>query len=518
MKNTSKNKNSNTGLYLGLLTLFLMLALLFARAVFPEVMWATIVVLVLLLGDLVYLIVHNQAALRSRTAAFGLNSLITILLVLGLLGVTNFLVSKYPKKIDLTRGKLNTLSDQTVKTIQGLTQPLKAALFIKTAEKEQYRPLMDNFKSLSQKFEVEYVDPDREPTRAKNDGVKKYGTLELSYEGRNNKVDEPTEEKITNAIIKLTKNKSSTLCAITGHGEKSFSSVEAEGYDGVKKALANQSYEVKDLNIVQEQNKIPDTCDAIAVVGPTKSFFAPEIQALQAYLENGGRAVFALDTNIQGAPYAPELLPVLEAWNLKPDNALIVDPVSRLFGVDASVPIILEYNKQSPVTKDATEKSYFPFARPIEAITTTPELTTRWLAKSTAKSWGVVDLKSITKGEAEFKEGRDMKGPLIVAASTQGKLKNSKATRETRVLLFGTSFLATNNFARYGGNLDFFLNSVAWALEDESMISIHAKEEGPGRVEMSQKTAVVIFLVTVVLVPLAIAIAGIVIWVFRRRL
>lgn len=510
--------NSNTGLYLGLLTVFLLILLLFARAVFPEVMWATLAVLVCLLGDFVLLIRHNQNALKSRSAAFGLNSLITVLLVLGLLSVTNFLASKYPKKLDLTRNKLNTLSDQTMRTVKGLTQPLKATLFIKTAEREQFRALMDNFKSLSPKFEVEYVDPDREPTRAKNEGIKKYGTLELSYEGRVNKVEEPTEEKLTNAIIKLSKTKNSVLCAVSGHGEKSFSSLEAEGYDGVKKSLANQSYEVRELNIVQEQNKIPDTCDAIAVIGPTKAFFAPEIQAISTYLDNGGRAIFALDTNIQGAPYAPELDPVLEKWNLKADNALIVDPVSRLFGVDASVPIILDYNKQSPITKDAQEKSYFPFARPIETLNKTPELVSRWLAKSTPKSWGVTDLKSISKGQAEFKEGKDLKGPLIVAATTQGKLKDSKATRETRVLLFGTSFIATNNFNRYGGNLDFFLNGVSWALEDESMISIHAKEEGPGRVEMSQKTAMVIFLITVVMVPLAIAIAGIVIWVFRRRL
>lgn len=511
-------QNSNTGLYLGLTTVFVILGLIFARAVYPEVMWATIVAVAALVIDLVFLIRHNQQALKSRSAAFGFNSIITIFLALGLLGVTNFLALKYPKKLDLTRNKLNTLSDQTEKTLKGLTQPLKASLFIKTADREMHRPLMDNLKSLNSKIEVEYVDPDREPTRAKNDGIKKYNTLELSYEGRTSKVEELTEEKITNAIIKLSKVKNSMLCAVSGHGEKSFSSVEAEGYDAVKKSLAGQSYEVKEINIVQEQNNIPDSCDAIAVVGPTKAFFAPEVQAIQSYLDNGGRAVFALDTNIQGAPYAPELLPMLEKWNLKPVNALIVDPVSRLFGVDASVPIILEYNKQSPITKDSSEKSYFPFARPIETLNKTPELTTRWLAKSTQKSWGVADLKSITKGQAEFKEGRDIKGPIVVAASTQGKLKDSKAPRETRVLLFGTSFLATNNFARYGGNMDFFLNGVAWALEDESMISIHAKEEGPGRVEMSQKTAVVIFLITVVMVPLAIALAGIVIWVFRRRL
>jgi ABC-type uncharacterized transport system involved in gliding motility auxiliary subunit len=55
-------------------------------------------------------------------------------------------------------------------------------------------------------------------------------------------------------------------------------------------------------------------------------------------------------------------------------------------------------------------------------------------------------------------------------------------------------------------------------MEDESMISIRSNEQGPGRVELSQKQGAVIFLVTVIVIPLLTAIAGIVIWVLRRRL
>ena len=55
-------------------------------------------------------------------------------------------------------------------------------------------------------------------------------------------------------------------------------------------------------------------------------------------------------------------------------------------------------------------------------------------------------------------------------------------------------------------------------MEDESLISIRAKEEGPGKVELSQKSGAFIFLLTVIVVPLLIAVAGLVIWIFRRRL
>jgi ABC-type uncharacterized transport system involved in gliding motility auxiliary subunit len=78
--------------------------------------------------------------------------------------------------------------------------------------------------------------------------------------------------------------------------------------------------------------------------------------------------------------------------------------------------------------------------------------------------------------------------------------------------------MATNNFARYGGNEDLVLNSISWLLEDENFISIHAKEEGQGKVELGEHEARAIGLINVFILPFLIAVAGVVIWFRRRRL
>ena len=54
---------------------------------------------------------------------------------------------------------------------------------------------------------LEFVDPDREPTRAKEAGIKKYGTLHLQVGTRESNVDDVSEEKLTNALIKLVRDK-----------------------------------------------------------------------------------------------------------------------------------------------------------------------------------------------------------------------------------------------------------------------------------------------------------------------
>ncbi|OFZ81779.1 MAG: hypothetical protein A2583_11120 [Bdellovibrionales bacterium RIFOXYD1_FULL_53_11] len=519
MSHHDSNKPNTVSIILWAATGVLAVGMLFARAVFSEYLWLTILVGVLLVVSLGALVYHNRKSLRGRSAAFGLNTVMTTLLVVSIIGVLNFLVSRYPAKIDMTKNKVHTLSDQTSKLVKDLKKPVKAVYFSKINQREQVRPLLENLKGMNPKFEVEYVDPDKEPARARQVGIKKYGTLQLTVGTKENKIEDANEEKVTNALIKLLKDKSLTICAITDHGEKKFSSNEADGYDVARKMLGNQSYEVKDLSLMQEQ-KIPDSCEAIALMGPQKSLFEPEVGAVREYLADGGHAIIAMDINVKGGhETSPELIKLLAEWHVRPTQALIVDPLSRMLGVDAAVPIVATYSKDSPVTKDFQMSCYFPFARPLEIIPDPPAgMNVKWIAQTTPKSWAETDFKELASGKVQYSAGRDKQGPVNIAVTVDGKLKDSKATRNTRMVVFGTSNFATNNYSRFGGNMDFFLNAASWVMQDENLISIRAKEDGPGKIELSQKQGQFIFILTVILIPLIVAVAGIVIWVYRKRL
>lgn len=516
---TRSKPNAQTILWTA--TILLFFGLIFSLVVFSEYAWLSAALGAALIGTMVALVLRNRAALKGRAMAYGTNSLITVLLVISIVGVLNFLGNRYPLKADLTKNKVHTLSDQTVKLVKGLDKPLKATLFATAQQKEAHRPLLESYKALNPKFETEFVDPTREPTRTRSAGIKKDGTLELRYGARDTKVEELTEEKITNSMIKILKDRSSNVCFVTGHGEKSIEAQDAEGYSAVKQALTAQAYETKSISLVQDlkDGKIPADCDAIAVLGASKAFFPPEIKAINEYLDNGGRAIFALDINLKGGEGATELVPVLESWGIKPVWGLIVDPVSRLLGVDATVPVIANFNKEHAITKEFGGNCFFPFSRPLEAAVQPPAgLTVKWLAQSTPKSWSVGDPKVLSQGTASFQAGRDKQGPLSVAIASSGKKAGSKATRESRIVAFGSSIFAVNNFIRYGNNLDLFVNSASWVLEDESLISIRSKESETGKIELSNKSGSAIFLLTVILLPALAAITGAVIWFRRRKL
>ena len=462
--------------------------------------------------------IDPQKELNKRSLSFGVNSVFISIMVLAIVGVLNFLSAQHSQKIDLTKNKLHTFSDQSEKVMKALKGDLTATFYGDMGSREKYRPIFDNYKKLSNRFKFELVDPNKEPTRAKTAGIKKMDTLILTYEGKNTKVDDITEERITNEVIKLTKDTRSTVCALIGHGEQSITDQSALGFSGAKKGLEDQSYLVKELTLPQETT-IPADCTAILLMGTTKALFPAEMKMVSDYLENGGRLIIGLDAALTQADQTKEMKALLQSWGIQVMSGLVIDPVSKKLGVDASVPLILQFNKEHSLGKDFSQQCFFPFTRPIDVTSPAPEgIKSAWLGKTTPNSWDELDMASLAKGTAHFDEGTDIKGPLSVAAAISGKRKDSKATRETRIVAFGTSQFASNQYSRYGGNLDFFLNAVSWAIEDESMISIRSKEEEAGRIELSQNQGLAIFWIAVILAPLIIAILGIIIWVRRKKL
>ncbi|MBI4925448.1 MAG: GldG family protein [Bdellovibrio sp.] len=508
---------------LWILAILLIMGCLLSKAVYPDKAWLTLVLFIAAIFVLGYLIQQNRLAFKSRAMAFGVFSTITTLLVLGIIGVVNYVSFHYPFKWDLTKNKLYTLSDQTKKLVKELKSPVKAISFSRPAEREPTRQLLENYKSISSKFEIEFIDPDKEPMRVNQiaSGKKyKMGFVQLVFGTRDQKIEDPNEEKITNALMKLLKEKPPTFCATTGHGEKNFNSTEQDGYDSIKKGLSQQSYEFSEISLVQE-GKIPEKCDSVAIIGSTKGFFPQELKIIKDYLSNGGRLVIALDLNMKGEDFASDLYPILLDWHIKPVKALIVDPLSKIFNLDASVPMIQTYSSENTITRDfgKVHQSFFPLSMPLEIAPNTPtEMTVHWLAQTMPTSWGATDMKELATGKVRKVEGKDKSGPLNIAVAVEGKLKDSKATKKTRLVVFGTSQFANNMFGRNGVNADFFLNSVSWLVEDESVISIRAKEAEQGRVELTQTQATTIFWLVFLIIPFLTASGGIVLWVVRRRM
>lgn len=517
MKNQAPRKTNTAPLFLAA-SIILFLGSWFVKAMIAEPIWVSLSVLGLSFVMFAIFAYQSRKALSSRAGAFGIQSFVSALIIILIVGLLNFVAGRYPKKFDLTKNKIHTLSDQTKKVLKSLPAEVKLDVYAKVERLVELKPLIENYKGLTTKLSVDYVNPDHEINRVKQAGVKKDGTVVIHYGTRDSKVEDPTEEKLTNALIKILKSKNRTLCAITGHGEKSFLADDAEGYSQAKKELGQQSYDIKEVNLFSV-DRVPEECDAIAIAGSSRAFFPKEIQELTEYFANGGRGVISIDFNLKTPEPSPELAAFLKTYSVASKTYLIVDPVAKMVNVEPVVSVISTFSKEHAITKDSQASSFLPFARPLEIVAGAPaSLKITSIAKTMPTSWAETDLSELKSGAVKLNASKDIKGPHDVAIAVEGKLDNAKSAKDARMVIFSTSAFANNYWARYGGNLDLYLNAVSWVLEDESLISIRTKEEESARIEMTQSQSTIIGLLTIFVVPLMTAAAGVVIWYRRRKL
>jgi len=528
--NKFKNSKYYTFILWSLLGLFFLFSL-FSFVFFPTIPRFSLfcaVIFVLILGTL---ITHYRKNISSRTAAFGTYSFLLSLIVLGIIGIVNYFAFKNPVQWDLTSNKIHTLSDQTQKILKNLDKNVTASFFGSFPAPEEITSILNNYKSLSSHFKVEYSDSKKEIELMQIAGIKKENSLylHLDQEGANNSavLEEVNEEKLTNALIKILKEKKQTLCIISGHGEKDFEdSSSPKGYGAAKKGLESQAYSVNTINLIQE-GKIPSTCDGIAIIGPEKPFFEPEAKIIDSYLQAGGKALFAFDIIIKGNETSPHLIKLLKNWHIDVFHKLLIDlnPLAQLMGGSPLVPLLRTFSPEHPITKDFKTQVAFPVTRALDIIPANlpKSLKISWLAKTTQYSWAESELNTLDKKQPKFDDNSaDIKGPIAVAIAAEGSLDETKEKKKdqdkTRIVVFGTSMFANNQFSNNAGNLDFFINSINWILKDESSISIRKNEEDPAKIVMTGQDARSIFWISVIFLPLSIAAAGIGMWIRRRRL
>ena len=103
--------------------------------------------------------------IKTRQTKFAAYVTVYILVTLAVLTVLNILANRYDKSYDSTKNKQFSLSDQTIKIVKGLKLDVTATYFGSEDSFRTGRDLLDRYSSLSPKFHVKYLAPDRSIAR-----------------------------------------------------------------------------------------------------------------------------------------------------------------------------------------------------------------------------------------------------------------------------------------------------------------------------------------------------------------
>jgi gliding motility-associatede transport system auxiliary component len=459
-----------------------------------------------------------------RTTRYGLNALVMVVLILGVIALVEAVSYRHNWRVDLTENKRNSLAPQTIKVLKELGTPVKATAFFRPDQpgKRTAEDLLKQYAARSDgKFSWEVVDADRDPLKAKRYGVETYGTVVLeatAKEGavKEEKILDAEEEKLTNGIIRVTREGKRAIYFLKGHGEKDPANKEKTGLSQVKEAVEKLNYDIKDLLLARE-TKIPDDAAIVVVAGPQKDLLPNEVDALSGYIARAGKVFFMVD------PFqAPGLGALLEKYGLGLGNDVIIDvnPQGRMLGAGPEVPVVGDYQPH-PITRDFRYATFFPVARTVTVKDKPPEgVTAQPLARTSSESWAETNQEQIRTGQVKPDPG-EARGPLTVAAVATVDAKEAAQDRKSakaRVVLVGDSDFASNAFVNLSGNKDFFLNTLSWLAEEENLIAIRPREARNTPVFLTAAQGQVLFYVPVVLLPVAMMVAGVYAVVRRRSL
>jgi ABC-type uncharacterized transport system involved in gliding motility auxiliary subunit len=486
---------------------------------------------------------------KQRSTVSTTNALVATLAVLTILGLINFLGTRYQLRLDLTETQLFTLAPQSKELLRTLPKPAKVWLFTRE-QNLQDEQLLENYRRQTPKFNFEYIDPQTRPGLAEKFGVKAFGEVYLEFDNKRqlvqtvNEYERLSEVRLTSRLQQITSNNTAKVYFLQGHGELEFTDAKNAISQAIQ-GLADKNFTALPLSLT-EQTTVPEDAAVVVVAGPKRELLAGEVTALQDYLNRGGNLMLMVDPNTD-----PKIDDLLQDWGVKLDNRLAVDVSGTTLGLGPAAPAVTEYG-QHPITKDfGNGISFYPLARPIliepiPEIQSTPLLRT----KSYPNSWAESDQQN---ENLEFNEGQDLKGPLTLGVALTRKLSSPSPTaspsptstptptaspsptptptppaspteensqnhsKESRLVVFGNSDFARDGLFQQQLNGDVFLNSVTWlSQEDQQPLSIRPKEQTNRRITMSTAKANLLSISSLLLLPFIGLATGAIIWWKRR--
>ena len=457
----------------------------------------------------------NTPLLKARQTKYAAYAVVYVLVVITAVVIVNILANRYTKSYDGTSNKRYSLSEQTAKIVKGLKDNATILYFDQGTRFQHAKDLLDEYASLSPKVHVDYIDPDKNPQQAREEGIKNYGTALVQVGDRKEEAKSMTEEGITGALIRVLKNKTRTVCFVAGSGEHQIDDSDRNGYSNFKELVGKDNYDAKSIDLLQKA-EVPSDCTTLVIGGPTRDYQQPEVDAIKKYVEDGGRALFMLDPPLKiGRSDIAEndaLTNLLQTWGVTMEKNLILDlnPIGQLAGLGPQVALVTSYESQPIVNGMKGTATGFPLSRSIQ-IKNGDKTTVQKLFDSSTTSLATTNLNSPA---IDPNDPKNKKGPMTIAAA--GTYNTGKQDSQGRFVIVGSSSWAANSFIKFNGNSDLALNTIDWLASDEDLISIRPKQEEDRRITMTNAQLSLVRITSQFLLPLVVVFAGVSVW-WRRR-
>jgi ABC-type uncharacterized transport system involved in gliding motility auxiliary subunit len=445
-----------------------------------------------------------------------LENLVFIALFLAAVGLLAWLSHQYNYQADWTVAGRNTLSAGTAALLRELKEPVTITAFASENEplRRRIAEVIARYQRHKPDVRLTFVNPDTAPEQVRTLGITADGELLVQYQGRSEKVQDLSEQSLTNALQRVARGGERWVVVLQGHGERDPSGGSRYDIAAFARELRVKGFKVQGLSLVT-QPTIPDNTAVLVIAGPQADLLPGEVKLIQDYLDRGGNLLWLAEP---GAVHGLES--VVQRLGIRFLPGTVVDPVAvQLFGT--AFALVGEYGA-SRITRGLNTLTLFP-----EAVAMALETPEGWqgegFLETGERSWA--EGAELT-GELSFDKGQDIAGPLTIGVSLerereiQGEApagREAKAAAKQRVVVIGDGDFLSDAYVGNGGNLALGMNIMNWLARDEHFIAIPSKTAPDMSLELSREAMLAIGAGFLLGLPVLLAGSGMFIWMRRRK-
>jgi len=479
--------------------------------------------------------------MKNLTHSLKVNILFAVIIVLLFGAVLLFnsiavqLSNRFDLHFDLTAGGLYEIGNDTKTFLASLDAPVQ--IFVLSDEGGftgdryliQAKRIIDQYPHFSRNITLEYIDYASNPMFAVNfpefplshgdliiqsgDRVRHLPSVHLFYfaaaqDGSLSIISSRAEEALTSAIVSVVSDEIVRLALLTGNG--------ISGGALFATLLTENNYEVESVSLTAAAL---DDFDGALLIAPTIDLSEDVLRNLEAFLYNGGqygKVLFYAASATQG--HLPNLERFLSEWGIAfIDGAVFETSSDRTYQFQPFYPTAeYEPGMFTNMLRDPSMPFLMPLAKPMEMLFTSRD---GYYLETLLYFSGTSGVRPSDAGEDFNADHATVRGPMP-AMVTSGYFARSPDGAELQsTIIFSSSAAMLDGIALQNtslNNAEYLLNLFGDIFEREIIINIQPKSLAGRTLGITSAEASTLGVVLVGIIPAAILIAGITVWLIRR--
>ena len=406
-------------------------------------------------------------------------------------------------EVDLSKYGVNYPAPATAALLQNLDQPVSITAFLPDhpVPRRQIGDLVERLGRTGAKIDLSFVDPAREPGRTRAAGVRKAGSLQISYAGRSERVEYADEAHFAEALLRLSRQGAPWIVTLTGHGERQFSGAAPSDLGRFGALIEQRGYRLLALSLT-DTPQLPENAALVVLAAPTTDLTAAELDALDAWLEAGGNLLWLTE---DARPHR-----LSAQLGLAPLPGIVVDAMAANLGYETPAVAVSARHPSHPVTAGLDAPVVVPQARGW-LIQPRDDWRSDTLLRSSPQSWNETGaLSGRIKRDTEHDERA---GPIALAVA----LSRTSPKGPQRIAVIGDADLLSDAFLGQHANRDFGTALIHWLTAESKLVGVPPDRTPDGRLGWSAPTAAALMAIQVIGLPLLLVLFGLRIRHVRRK-